>query len=285
MASSINGLDEHQRAFVALVRSNSTRHRAHQVFADFCELAALAISNSVDRQQYDAREARYLEVVKKYSADEVKRFPEMLACVVQSLERGISDCLGTLFMGMELGDHWKGQFFTPFPVSQLMAGITLGDAREAIAQQGFITVSEPAAGAGGMVLAMAATLQDQGVNYQQCMHAMTQDIDACAVHMAYIQLSLCHVPAIVVHGNTLAMTEWAHWVTPAHVLGGWDWRLRRRDQAAARGIQLAKAAVPELQEVLLQPAAAPAAAPAPLPAEALRAAVVDQRLEQLSLFG
>jgi hypothetical protein len=43
-----------------------------------------------------------------------------------------------------------------------------------------------------------------------------------AVHMAYIQLSLLHVPAVVVHGNTLSLEEWGYWYTPAHILDGLD---------------------------------------------------------------
>lgn len=280
-ANSTHGLDEHQRAFVSLVRDNSRRHRIHQVFADFCELSAIAISNSMDLMQRETREARYLDLIKKYTKDEAERFAHMLGCVVLSLERGLSDSLGTLFMNLELGDHWKGQFFTPYPISQMMAGLVMGDARQVIERQGFITVNEPAAGSGGMVLATANALQDQGINYQQCMHAMTQDIDACAVHMAYIQLSLCHVPAIVVHGNSLALTEWAHWVTPAHVMGGWDYRLKRaRAEQSAAELVTAEATAPALTVPV-----APTREPAPMQAEAIRAAVVDQRLDQLSLFG
>jgi hypothetical protein len=43
--------------------------------------------------------------------------------------------------------------------------------------------------------------------------------------MAYIQLSLLHVPAVIIHGDTLSLEEYAHWHTPAHILGGWRFRL------------------------------------------------------------
>jgi hypothetical protein len=64
------------------------------------------------------------------------------------------------------------------------------------------------------------------------MHATCIDIDATAAHMAYVQLSLLHIPAIVVHGNTLSMEQWGYWLTPAHVLGFWDAKLKR--EASAR---------------------------------------------------
>jgi len=43
--------------------------------------------------------------------------------------------------------------------------------------------------------------------------------------MAYVQLSLLHVPAVVIHGDTLLLEEYGHWHTPAHMLGGWRYRL------------------------------------------------------------
>lgn len=152
----------------------------------------------------------------------------MLSQVVLCLEEGHRDVLGELFMQMGLGDQWKGQFFTPYALAYLMAEMSMQDAAQVIEEKGFITLLEPAAGAGCMVIAAAAALRDQGINYQQHLHATAIDIDQTACHMAYIQLTLLHVPAIVVHGNALFPDkEYGHWVTPAHVLGAWDGRLKR----------------------------------------------------------
>lgn len=43
---------------------------------------------------------------------------------------------------------------------------------------------------------------------------VAQDIDIRCVWMAYIQLSLYGIPAMVIHGNTLTMEEWDRWYTP-----------------------------------------------------------------------
>ncbi len=229
------GLDPAQREFVKLIRANATRYRLHEVFRDFCEMAALSISNSVDRSQYAAREAAFLTIEARYSESERARFSQMLAQVVVSLESGFSDCLGQLFMTLELGDHWKGQFFTPYAVSGLMARLTMGDPAHELERRGFVTVNEPACGAGGMLIAFADTLRERGLNHSQSMHAVAVDIDPTAVHMTYIQLSLIGVPAIVVHGNALWPSEkpWSQWATPVHVWGGWDERLALRDQVDA----------------------------------------------------
>jgi hypothetical protein len=225
------GADARKKELISLLRDNARRHRLHEVFSDFVELSALTISNAVDRIQYEPREARYLQIVQRYEREEVERFPRMFAALVEWMEEGFADNLGDLFMSLDMGDRWKGQFFTPFSVAALMARLSLGDVRAQIERDGLVSINEPACGAGGMLVACAETLHEQGINFQQAMHATAIDIDATAVHMTYVQLSLRHVPAIVIHGNALAMEERAHWVTPAHVLGGWDRRLRQRDAA------------------------------------------------------
>ncbi|MGF6483464.1 hypothetical protein [Paraburkholderia sp. JPY419] len=67
-----------------LIQSFSYGHHLHTVFSDFVELSALAISNSVDRAQFDAREKRYLDIVGKYKKEEVAKFPQMLGLLVES---------------------------------------------------------------------------------------------------------------------------------------------------------------------------------------------------------
>lgn len=235
MAKHHHGGLDHQKEFIKLVALNSRKYRKHEVFRDFCELAALSISNVVDLQQREAREARYMQIVARYDLAEAERFPIMLAHVTMALESGFQDCLGKLFMSLELGDHWKGQFFTPYPISYLMARLSIDGAADVIESKGFITVNEPAAGAGAMLIGVANVLNDMGLNYQRCMHAIAQDIDETAVHMCYIQLSLLHVPGLVIQGNSLMVEERSHWYTPAHVLGGWDLKLRRQYAHRAQG--------------------------------------------------
>ncbi|BCT69532.1 N-6 DNA methylase [Nitrosospira sp. NRS527] len=250
MATNYAGLNEHQKEFARLVEENSHSRHTYTVFKDFCELAALSFSNAVDRAQYEVREARYLQIVKGYKAAEVARFPQMLACLTLSLE-SMSDCLGELFMAMELGNSRAGQFFTPYPISLLMAKIGCSDAGRICKERGFVRVMEPAVGAGGMVIATAHALADEEINYQQAMHATCIDIDATAVHMAYIQLTLLHIPAIIIHGNALSSEHWGYWLTPAHVLGFWNTKLKRNE--TARQEQEEKTdAVPAMPEVVKQ---------------------------------
>ena len=103
-----------------------------------------------------------------------------------------------------------------------------------------------------MVIATAEAFRDEGINYQQAMHATCIDIDATAVHMAYVQLTLLHIPAIVIHGNALSLEQWGYWLTPAHVLGFWDAKLKRDASARQDWGEKADHAVPAMPEAVLQ---------------------------------
>ena len=292
-----------QKELLSLIKSFGYRHTTNDVFSDFVEMSALAISNAVDRHHFDAREERYLEIAKKYERDELGRFSEMLGALTMTFEErvqrlvpngdGLADVLGQTYMALDLGNERAGQFFTPYTVSRLMAGINVGDGNPYIDRDGFVTVEEPACGAGGMVIACADALHDAGRNYQQTMHATCIDIDARCVHMTYLQLSLLHIPAIVIHGNALTVESWATWFTPAHILGGWGAKLRRKRQAEALkavstirkiGIEerceaTAEAQLQEVEAVCLETNAVPTQRPVPRPIQ--RIFVPD---DQLALF-
>jgi hypothetical protein len=84
-----------------------------------------------------------------------------------------------------------------------------------------------------MIIGLAHAMKDRDINFQQCMYAVCQDVDIKAVHMAYVQLSLLGIPAVIIHGNSLTVEELSRWYTPMHFVGGWDWKLQRGDQAAS----------------------------------------------------
>lgn len=245
-------LADPKRALIKTIETLSHARRTWEVFRDFTEMTALTISNSVDAAQREPREARYMEIVRNYSKEEANQLAFALACVVECLEAGFDDCLGQIFMEMDLGSHWHGQYFTPYPVASMMARTQVGTDLDRLFEntEEFTTVLEPAVGSGVMVIALAEALHDAKINYQQSMHVTAIDIDITAVHMAYIQFSLFHIPAVVIHGNTLSMETRSSWRTPAHVLGLWDRKLARRhiDNASAPTVTPSPEALPTVSQ-------------------------------------
>lgn len=213
----------HVEKLLKLIQETSRRHNTWQVFHDFVAMSAISIRNAVDHTDRDIYEEQYLTIVKRYDREEVEIFPRMLAELTLALEEDMSDVLGQIFSQLELGNRWKGQFFTPDCVCRLMAAMSYGEGlQSAITEKGFITVGEPAVGGGAMIIAFAHEMKQQGINYQQTLHVTATDIDLRAVHMAYLQLSLLHIPAIVIHGDTIRMETYSNWYTPAHRFGFWD---------------------------------------------------------------
>jgi type I restriction-modification system DNA methylase subunit len=262
----------HLKEMEKLIRSLSPRHHTRQAFSDFVEMAACAISNTVDPQFKKEREKRYMDIVRKYDKEGVEVFPKLLGHLTMALEEGFDDVLGKLYSSLEIHNAHAGQFFTPYEVSRMMAKMTLADGhgKEIIDEKGFIRASEPACGAGGLVIALAEALKEDGINYQQHLHITAVDVDLTAALMAYVQLSLLHIPAVVVHGDTLRMEEFSHWYTPAHIMGLWDYKLRREERGESKPKEPVEESSREEQ-------------PTPQVTEAQPAEKV-QRERQLSLF-
>jgi hypothetical protein len=236
-------MDEHQKQFVKLVEELS--YMRSNVFRDFCELSAISLANALGTAQpvlqndvWKDREKRYLDIVKQYKPAELPKFGEMLACVVNSLSDGdefnFHDCLGELHMSDEITgrSNWDSDVcFTPKEVSFMMAKMTFTGL--VMPEKGYILISEPACGAGSMIIQACRAFKELGFNFQKQMHVTAVEIRSMIAHMAYIQFSLLHIPAVVVHGDTLALKEWSAWETPAHTLGFWDFKLRRDCQENA----------------------------------------------------
>lgn len=218
---------------IKMMNTLSHRHDAWRVFSDFVEMSAVSIANACDKwhPDRDKREERYMEIIKAYTPEELQNFAKMFAMLTNELEAKPSDVLGQIFMDMDLGSKWHGQFFTPYSLCQAIAGtMALPEELDAkIKERGFVTVQEPAAGGGAMLIAFAEAMHDRGVNFQQHLHVTAQDLDLKAVHMCYVQLSLMGIPGKVIHGNTLLNESRSVWYTPMHVMGGWNMRLRARD--------------------------------------------------------
>lgn len=270
----MNPHERHVAAVTRLLRSCAYRHDLHRLFSDCMETCAISISNSMDLRNREPREKRYLDIVGQYERDIVELFPQVFAGIMMALEAESRDALGAVYNTLGLPSADKGQFFTPWPICQMMAAATLGDPKliqDLIARKGFVRAMEPACGAGATVIALAQAMRAQGINYQRRLHVTAVDIDARVAHMAYIQFSLLHIPAVVIVGNSLSLEMRDHWYTPAHIMGGWSARLARHEAGTTT-------ATPALAETFAAPKAISPLAPAP-------GLIQDRTLpQQLSLF-
>lgn len=229
--SAVRHLGESKKDIIKAIERIAYRHQAWQVFSDWVEMMAVSISNTCDWAHAGEREKRYLDIVKRYSKAEIDEMCRMFALLVEALEEevqggGPADILGHVYHALELHNKWKGQFFTPDNVCEMMAEIICpaGKPDAIIKEKGYITACEPCVGSGAMVLGLARVLKKREINYCKAMVVTATDVDIKCVHMAYVQFSLCGIPAVVIHGNSLTLQEWSRWYTPVYLMDGWLWR-------------------------------------------------------------
>ncbi|MCI8493956.1 N-6 DNA methylase [Anaerotruncus sp.] len=217
------------------------RYSRWEVWQDFIIMSAISIANLFDGPHREAREKEYMTRSGKYSAKEMAVFAQMLAEVVADLEHNPDqDFLGELFMALDLGNEWAGQFFTPYSVCRAMATVSYGeDLKAKIETHGWASVNDPACGAGALLVAFANECRrpKNDVNYQTSVLFVAQDIDFLAGCMCYIQLSLMGCPGYILIGDTIAHPSTSHdprgllpvsgsniWFTPMYFRDIWHWR-------------------------------------------------------------
>lgn len=211
-----------KQTFISSFNSIAKHRHRYEVFKDFVTMSAIAIHNAICKNE--DLEKEYLDIVGKYKKEEVNGFCELLANFIELIDVEPADVLGSLYMELDLGNLNNGQFFTPHDISLLMAKLTYGDVLDDM-EKPFVTLSEPACGAGGMVLAFVNEMLKKGLDPAQKLFCQCIDIDRLASLMCYLQLSLWNIPAEVVVGNTISMEFREVYYTPAYYLGDWKTRL------------------------------------------------------------
>ncbi|WP_240347012.1 ArdC-like ssDNA-binding domain-containing protein [Pectobacterium brasiliense] len=212
----------HRATFIRQFHEIAPYENRWTVFSDFIHMSAAALHNRCHFVQ--EIEDDYMRRIKRYKAVDQRRFPALFNTLVEGMEFSPSDFLGSVFMELELGDRRRGQYFTPYSIGYMMAKMQLADGLPALTsgERDFITVSDPACGAGGLIVAMAQAMLEAGFNPQKQMAAVCVDIDPVAAMMAYVQLALCGIPAIVIVGNSLSMELRQTWRTPFWMMFGWE---------------------------------------------------------------
>lgn len=226
-----------EREFLKTFNKLTACHRAWDVWRDLIIMYACALSNAVDKTNYDAREKRYMQIIKKYNKEEQQIFPELVAQITMALEDNPEqDFLGKIFMGLNLGNGTNGQFFTPYHICELMAEIAMDNVEEEIKQKGYISVNDPCCGAGATLIAGIHAIRkrlekcEPAMNYQNHVLVIEQDIDEIVALMCYIQLSLLGVAGYIKVGNSIVepmvigeKTD-KYWFTPMYFSEVWQMR-------------------------------------------------------------
>ena len=198
------GTSEREKAWIDIFNSLDPSRSGWQIWSDVISAMAIAISNSMDpdAKRKEKREKEYERCMKDLDMQKVAK---LLAIITEALEEDTEDFLGKMYMNLNLGNHWTGQFFTPLSVSRMMAEMTIDPevCKQKIKDQGYIAITDPSCGAGVNLIAGCETLFRHKINYQQHVLVTGQDIDRVVAQMCYIQLSLLGCAGYICVGDTL----------------------------------------------------------------------------------
>lgn len=219
--------EEYYKKFLENYRYLSTKYDKYTVFLDLLKLASFSMYNSFKKSE--DIEKQYITVVSKYKKDEIKLFTKMFGNLIMMFEKKgkIEDILGEIFTQEGLGNSRLGQFFTPFHISDFMANVVIGEKEnieQIIEEKGYISLSEPTCGAGGMILAVAKVLKEKGINYQEKLLVHAVDISELCVYMTYVQLSLYGIPGIVYCGDSITLKMNFQLETPMYFFYNWKFQ-------------------------------------------------------------
>lgn len=154
-------VQNYENEFLKLFKELAGSRSSWQVWEDLVTVMACSISNADDRSpdKFKIREEQYGHAIKNLGGMEI---PAQIFCiVVNALEENPNqDFLGKLYMDLNLGNHWHGQFFTPYHISEFMAETIISEGCKAeIADKGYLSVCDPCIGSGALLIAAANAIK------------------------------------------------------------------------------------------------------------------------------
>jgi hypothetical protein len=116
-----------EKEFIEHLRKYEPSKGLAEKFRDFCELAYCAYAKPMaEPERQDELEARYMQIVNTYRDKEaIRSYPKLIAMIFKGVQSG--DFLGSIAAEIGALNSEQGQFFTPYPISRLMAEITIGE--------------------------------------------------------------------------------------------------------------------------------------------------------------
>jgi len=157
----------------------------------------------------------FRETLDAYSyreGSELGRLFNLYVCAVEKMP--FRDILGELFMRLDVNSAKSGQYFTPWPIAEMMARMQFSreDFEAKVAEKGEVTVCDPAVGSGVMLLAFASVVHNElGRDAVKHLRLYGTDTDERCVLMCRIQLRMNGLDMVgriaALMGNSTAFNE------------------------------------------------------------------------------
>ena len=235
-----SGLEKHERDIIKTLERIDPSRTMPEKWRDFLTLASCAHKNAAlprHSEQWRANETKYMDVVERYKAknrrEDITGYAEALGSLSMAASQPGDDTLGRLHMEIAPNTN-LGQFYTPYSIAQLMAKMSMGNLREDQLEKlgngsGYLEMSDPACGAGVMALATIDEFGNQGINPQKHLRAYLTDVDERACDMAFLNMALRGIPAVITHGNALSGEVYGRSMTAPYVNARYEDLMQKRE--------------------------------------------------------
>jgi type I restriction-modification system DNA methylase subunit len=193
-----------------------THQHFFRTFEDWLALAVNAFLRDEDAymaimRRYGPREKSMHE--KDHPADHLAR---ALGAWMRAMQAEPADYLGRVYEEQAIANHYSGQFFTPEPLVELMAAMTMP---EELSNDSI--VSDPACGSGRLLIA--------GIRRNRFATFVGVDTDLTCVHMTTLNCLVRNANTWIVHGNSLSLEAWRGYHVRRTPFGGELHRLSQED--------------------------------------------------------
>ena len=128
----MNNVVSNKKEFEKLFNALNPSLTRWQVWEHVVNIFACALSNSVepDKERYEKREDSYKNSMETLGMENSEIVSKMFALLMEAyFIDPEQDFLGEMFMALGLGNHWAGQYFTPYNVASMMSRITYWSTR------------------------------------------------------------------------------------------------------------------------------------------------------------
>jgi len=240
-----------------------THQHFFRTFEDWLALAVNAFLRDDDAymaimRHYGPREAPM--GTKDHPAD---HFARALGAWMRAMQAEPADYLGRVYEEQAIANAYQGQFFTPEPVVELMAAMTMP-----VDMADSAIVHDPACGSGRMLIA--------GIRRNRFATFVGVDTDLTCVHMTTLNCLVHNANSWIIHGNSLSLEAWRGYHVRRTAVGG---ELHRLSVEEAGHILRLPFTQPEASTALSSPEST-SVPPAPIqmiqePSQAVREAIEE----------
>lgn len=205
---------------VKKIQSLVHKQNYDEIFFDWVRCMFYTYSNTCNKIGAEDREEKYKNIVKKYGEGIINVFIECNVELIRLFEKNIDDYLGKIHHKLEVHNKMKGQFFTPFHISKLMAETRVNELIKELNSKKRIKIMDAACGSGCLILGILAVLKEKGINYQNKIFISCSDLDENVIQMAYIQLTLAGAKARCKNEDALTGKCFESWDTFSYAISG-----------------------------------------------------------------